>query len=192
MKSSPLNYVDPSGHYTFEEGNEAHRILQVFLKAALGEIVDVEKQIPEVWKSSTGKLIEGRADIVFWGPPAEVYEIKSYSYKTDTKLHKDGTAQREEYIKGLINVGYDVNSHGYSLDVIINLLVLPSIEYAQVFYCSTDDNSLKEVLTNGSTIMDVNAFEGMEDIAEIGIRAGALLYSMYYIISKYGIFTPTF
>ncbi|WP_026651747.1 DUF6531 domain-containing protein [Butyrivibrio proteoclasticus] len=83
--NNPLKYTDPNGHYTKEEGKEAHLMLQaLFLmqygipQEINGEIVQGFVEVPIPGASSKGNGNKGYADMVLViGDTAEVYEIKS-------------------------------------------------------------------------------------------------------------------
>ena len=64
VKSSPLNYIDPSGQKTEDQikGDDAHRILQAFLTAVAPGIIEAEYLVINHPSNASGI---GRADIVF-------------------------------------------------------------------------------------------------------------------------------
>ena len=125
VKSSPLNYIDPSGHVTTEEGNDAHLVLQIFLTLVFGWQIRMEYMVFNHPNNPSGI---GFADIVFIRPDTvlEVYEIKPASY-TSGKKADEADDQRSGYISGLTTSGHKVDPVGTSLNLIINGLVLPSL-----------------------------------------------------------------
>ena len=92
VKSSYLNYVDPSGEATETslQGIEAHALLQGYLKAVMPDNVLVERQINNYYDKNGNPKI-GRADIIYMGEYAwEVYEIKPISNLNITMLRPKG------------------------------------------------------------------------------------------------------
>ncbi len=136
VKSSPLNYADPSGHYSSAEGTDAHETLFQYLENKYNtndKIVYTNYQISGYENSSTGI---GKIDIVYVGTDGmEVYELKTINepfYRWWTKNVKGdltGPEQRQGYIKALIENGKTVNEEGISLYPAIEGLTLKSKKY---------------------------------------------------------------
>ena len=71
---NPLIFLDPLGYFTIEEGNDAHKELQKYVKERYPN-VSIEYPVTGYKHNDSGK---GRVDIIFWGADgAEVYEIKT-------------------------------------------------------------------------------------------------------------------
>ena len=147
VKSSPLNYIDPSGRSEASlRGVRAHTVLETFLKVvympAKNVEVETEKLVynmtfyEELWYDSDlygggglstayASFKKGRLDIEYIGILSnEVYEIKPYSWVNEPNLSK-GKEQRQNYIDALVSMGERINPWGNSLNLIVNTVILP-------------------------------------------------------------------
>jgi RHS repeat-associated protein len=132
--SSPLNYIDPSGHFTTAEGKEAHEALQNYLEVLYPNQVVAEYQVIH---HPTNPRETGRIDVLYKGITKwEVYEIKPISYQ-NSPYKGQAIQQRENYIIALEamrekeiergdNAIKNVDPTGRTLDTVISSTVLPS------------------------------------------------------------------
>ena len=131
VKSSYLNYVDPSGKATETslQGIEAHALLQGYLKAVMPDNVLVERQINNYYDKNGNPKI-GRADIIYMGEYAwEVYEIKPISNLNGSK-YNNAQAQRNRYVDAIATQGIPINREGKTLNPVVNNVILKSVGWA--------------------------------------------------------------
>ena len=118
--NNPLVFIDLDGldPITPADGKEAHVMLQIFLE---NTIAGVESEVPIPNSSINGNT--GFADIVYkHNGTVEIYEIKPGSYAPGAQNNVSGRAQLQRYVNG-----YPGARKGSSLNMIINLTVLPSV-----------------------------------------------------------------
>jgi RHS repeat-associated protein len=148
--SSPLNYIDPSGHFTTAEGKEAHVFLQKHLQMLYPKEIETEYHVTN---HPTNPSKTGEIDVLYKGDTKwEVYEIKPISYQ-NSSYKKQAIQQRKNYIIALetmreeeIERGHNtiknVNSLGRTLDAVISSAMFPSIIYPdKVIKYSVDANN---------------------------------------------------
>lgn len=115
---NPLIYLDLSGYYTPQEGDEAHTLLQEKLNKEYGDYFETEFPVTGYKYSKTGA---GEVDILLLdngNGEVEVYEIKPKTQYTDEEWWQkaynkpSGVEQREGYVEALRGMGYKVNKYG--------------------------------------------------------------------------------
>lgn len=126
--SSWLNYVDPSGNYTFHQGYEAHRVLQEDIRTHFPN-AETEYWVTNYIHSPSGK---GRIDILLRTEKGiEVYEIKPAWQAGCYEKERDfimGWQQRAAYIKSLENKQKSVVQDGTTLNSYVNGKELPIVD----------------------------------------------------------------